>query len=303
MDAGDHSRECETADGTDCFCTCRGTRHGVGTGGRAHGPKVTISKVTSRTGIHYRVVDEDGEAPGRSKTPGRQMHVEESGVGPAELTHTQVPYGDKLRAMSDDALLDLFGRVSGDDRQLDEAGLQRIYAELDRRESRTADEVAFDESPEQQAIDRLVMKGYDYREAYAEVHGQDPEELDRAARTADVDARKVAGKTREQVIREAYREWVHVSYVEAEAATNGHMLSPAGKAAAVDPDRKLSAVDLFSGPRAAARKYASEELKRWWEQHPRQTYTEFRADVLGRREDKRAAAKIRNQGQEKDFGL
>jgi hypothetical protein len=50
-DRGPHSRECETADSADCFCSCRGTHHGVGAGGKAR----SISAVTKVEGGHYRV--------------------------------------------------------------------------------------------------------------------------------------------------------------------------------------------------------------------------------------------------------
>jgi hypothetical protein len=84
-----------------------------------------------------------------------------------------------------------------------------------------------------------------------------------------------------------YKEAIAVSYVQAEAATNGHMLSPAGRAAGIDPH------SLFSGPRARAEKYASPELKEFWDQHGRLTYTEFRGQVLGARADRQAARAAR----------
>jgi hypothetical protein len=72
------------------------------------------------------------------------------------------------------------------------------------------------------------------------------------------------------------------------------MVNPAARAAGV------SARSLFSGPRPRARKYASEELKRFWDEvTPRQSYTEFRSSLLGLPGDDR----VRLAGNGRDFGL
>ena len=86
-------------------------------------------------------------------------------------------------------------------------------------------------------------------------------------------------------------------YLEAEQVTRGNLLNAAGKAAKIDP------ISLFSGTRARARKYASDELKQYWEDTGgRPTLTEFRAAMLGRRSDRRAAGRLAG-GNERDFGL
>lgn len=55
--------------------------------------------------------------------------------------------------------------------------------------------------------------------------------------------------------------------------------------------------------RGPPRLNASEELKRWWQDHPRRTWTECRADMLGRDSDRQAANRARGQGNDRDFGL
>ena len=60
---------------------------------------------------------------------------------------------------------------------------------------------------------------------------------------------------------------------------------------------------LFSGPASRARKYASEELLRWWQSNPRMTLTEFRAMWLGRDSDRKAAKQIRAGGAGREFGV
>jgi hypothetical protein len=80
--------------------------------------------------------------------------------------------------------------------------------------------------------------------------------------------------TREQ-IREMYREHVWSQRLAAEEATNGYMLSKTAQAAGVDP------ISLFSGPAHIAYARASEDLKHWWEDHPRMTLAEYEEMVTG----------------------
>ena len=210
--------------------------------------------------------------------------------------HGWIPVTPDLSALSDDELADAFHDATARDVP-DEDALARIDAEFARREP-FGDLSADDLSPTQRRIDSLLTGGMSYRDAYAEAHDLDPDDLTREDLAAVVDEQRLPGETRERAVRRMYDEYVQISYLRAEARANGHLLSPAGRAARIDP------VTLFSGQRARARKYASEELKRFWaEVEPRQTYTEFRAAVLGRASDKRAAEKIAQQGQERDFGL
>jgi hypothetical protein len=146
-------------------------------------------------------------------------------------------------------------------------------------------------------IDTLIARGWDYLDAYADVHGTDVDELRRQERTAVVDEQRRAGETRDQAARRLYDEWVHLQWLAAETATNGYLLSAAGVAAGIDPRT------LWGGTADRARRYASEELKRWWVEHPRRTLTEFRADLLGRAGDVAAAARAVGRGNDRDFGL
>lgn len=201
--------------------------------------------------------------------------------------------GSDLSSLSDDELADKFRQATSGG-TVDDTALTAIQAEWTRREGPTEST----DTPADQEIDRLVASGQSYRDAYAEVHNMDPAQLGREELAAAIDAQRLPGETREKATRRLYSEQVQVSYVRAESWTNGHMLSPAGRAAGV------SAASLFSGQRARARKYASEELKRFWDEvEGRQTYTEFKAGALGRDRDKKAAKKIAEQGQEQDFGL
>ncbi|MFD7716185.1 phage minor capsid protein [Streptomyces sp. NPDC059814] len=82
--------------------------------------------------------------------------------------------------------------------------------------------------------------------------------------------------TREQ-LRDMYREHTWAQYMGAEDATNGYLLSREARAAGVDPGT------LFSGPAHVAYARASEELKRYWTDHPRMTFVEYEEMVTGQR--------------------
>ncbi|HEV2241798.1 MAG TPA: hypothetical protein VGR98_12210 [Streptosporangiaceae bacterium] len=62
------------------------------------------------------------------------------------------------------------------------------------------------------------------------------------------------------------------SWLDAERATKGNMLNRRGREAGVDER------SLFRGPESRARKYASEELLNYWEDHPRPTEAYFRGE-------------------------
>jgi len=200
--------------------------------------------------------------------------------------------GVALGRLTDQALADLFTKHADDPH-----AAARLIDEMERRDSSIGDSGAFAETPEQLKIDELIAQGWDYRDAYAEVHNLSDTDLARQEQAAAVDAERRAGETREQAVRRLYSELVHSQWLEAEDATRGHLLSKAGTAAGVSP------LSLFSGPSSRARKYASEDLLRWWGAHPRVTYAEFKADTLGRASDKVAAEKTRLSGNDKDFGV
>jgi N12 class adenine-specific DNA methylase len=194
--------------------------------------------------------------------------------------------GIDLSTLTDDQLSDLIAR-HGDDEQV----LEQLFAELERRDAGP------DVTPEEAAISALMAKGVDFMAAYSEVHGVELEELQRQERQSAVDVDRQAGETRDATVKRIYDEWVEVQTIAASNATGGNLLSKAGRAQHVDPET------LFSGPPQIARKYASEELKRWWEENGRMTYTEFKADMLGRASDVAAAAASKLTGNGRDFGL
>ncbi|MFJ9558061.1 hypothetical protein ACIRPH_30010 [Nocardiopsis sp. NPDC101807] len=120
---------------------------------------------------------------------------------------------------------------------------------------------------------RLVEEeGYAWEQAAAEVQGRSIEAIRREAYLAEF---RPAGDRRSftEVAREQYKLYVARQYVAAEDATRGYLVTTEGRARGVDPE------SLFSGPRARAERWASEELKRWWDAFGRLTFEDFVAEI------------------------
>ncbi|MFG2070979.1 phage portal protein [Micromonospora tulbaghiae] len=124
-------------------------------------------------------------------------------------------------------------------------------------------------------IERQVAAGRDWLDAYADMLGLDVDQLRREEAATVASGGSKRGGTRE-ALRKAYEEHTYLQYLDAEHATRGNLLSKAGRAKKIDP------AALFSGPMHVARKYASEELLRYWAQNPRMTFAEFQQNVSGR---------------------
>lgn len=204
--------------------------------------------------------------------------------------------GVNLRDLSDDDLLDLWTAH----REREDVW-RPVTAELEGRQRRrrsVGDEplVTWDapDTPEQRRLDELVAGGVDYRDAYADVYGLARDQLLGQERVSVVDLERRAGESRRQAVRRAYGEFVHLQLLEAEQATRGHLLKPEARG-------RIEPIGLFSGPAARARRWASEDLLRWWSEHPRLTYQEFAGQVLGG--DGAALAAARLRGNARDFGV
>lgn len=210
----------------------------------------------------------------------------------------------QLRALPLEKLADTWRDVTlmpagpGRDRALAE-----LDAELARRDGKAT--LTVEDTPHSRQIDDLLARGWSYTDAYAEVHHLDPDKLRAEEREQVIRANRRPGERRVQTLRRMYAEHVYLQYLDAEEATRGNMFSPAGRArdqalrakggAGLDP------ASLWSGPTARARRYASEELKRWWEEHGgRQPFTVWSAAWAG---DRKTVQAHRQRGAGKDFGL
>ncbi len=141
-------------------------------------------------------------------------------------------------------------------------------------------------------FDRAVLRGMSERELERELHryANFYDERQGAFRQimGEIDRRDLAHKAAAQSRarrREHYRtrasehrDEVYRQFLMAEAQTNGYMLNKAGKRADIDP------MSLLTGPESRVRKYASEELIRYFEQHGRPTRVSFLGTARERRE-------------------
>lgn len=130
---------------------------------------------------------------------------------------------------------------------------------------------------QEEQINDLVAKGREWVDAYAEVHNLDVADLRREEAAYLAKSTAIGTGSAAKAYRQHYDELVYSNYLGAEEGTRGNLLNAAGKAEKIDP------ITLFSGPSARANKYASEELKRWWGEHPppRMTFAQYKQMVQG----------------------
>lgn len=85
-------------------------------------------------------------------------------------------------------------------------------------------------------------------------------------------ARRDRGQARRDAVRAEWHELAYSDYLAAEAECRGELVNRAGVAAGV-----RDGFALWSGPRAIAERYATDELLEWWLTHPRVTVGEYSA--------------------------
>lgn len=235
------------------------------------GRRETAVRLLRAIGRTYRIPVDDGVDNTKDGIRGLQARV---GLA---LAHDKRPA--KVRAAD---FLAQFRVLAAED-GVDPADTLR-YGPPDRVGRKPAAASFRESTPAQQKrIDELIGRGWDYLDAYAEVHGADPEALRRSQ----------AGSDRE--IRQAYAEHVELQFRTAEQATAGNLLSKQAAARGVD------ARSLFSGSWTTARARASEELLRFWADNPRMTYADFKASLLGGAEARAARERMITAGKGNQF--
>lgn len=178
-----------------------------------------------------------------------------------------------IRRMSDDHLAEHLATVADDEHAID-----AILHELDRRDrvsaSREKRKAARDKARDDD-FERLLADGEDPETAYAKAFGVSEERVRRQGAIASLRANGYSGRNFDELVRNAFQDHAAQSWLDAESVTNGYLLNKAGEIAKVNP--RL----LFAGPESRARKYASEELLRYWQAHGRLTVDDFKAGLLG----------------------
>lgn len=90
------------------------------------------------------------------------------------------------------------------------------------------------------------------------------------------------GLTRDEYAREEWERYQLNAYCAAEEETGGSLLTREARDAGID------AYSLFSGSADRAARYASDELKAWWQANGRHTVASHRYQLLKRDSDKQA---------------
>ncbi len=108
-------------------------------------------------------------------------------------------------------------------------------------------------------------------------------------------ARRVERKlSRDEQAGEEFDAYVSTSYARALDSTAGNFISR--KMAEEAKRRGITSESLFTGPVATAKKFASEELIAYWEEHGRQTFTSYRYHMFHAPSDAKAAEVVRRSG-------
>lgn len=203
--------------------------------------------------------------------------------GPAALPDWSDLSDDELaealgdHADNDEAVEAILAEMDRRQDEADAAAAAEAEAEARRardRERREARRIA-EQERQLAEYERLVAEGLTDEDAWAEATGQSVEAQRREAAIARLRELGYTGRGFDELARAAYRDHVDEQYWQAEADTNGYLLTPAGQAQGIDPRA------LFEGPAARARKWASPELLEWWDIHGRLTFDEFAAQLLG----------------------
>ncbi len=182
-----------------------------------------------------------------------------------------------LRELSDEQLGDRLAEVGDGDGDGEDA-VAAVLAELDRREAEQqyTGAVADDPDAEKWAeVDQLVETGLDYEQAYAEVFDKDVEKMRREDAIARLRREGYRGRGFDELARAAYADRLERDYFAAEAATNGVMTTAEGQRSGLDPR------NLWRQNENYARRWASDELKQWWDENGRVTFDQFAAEQLG----------------------
>ena len=173
------------------------------------------------------------------------------------------------------------------EREEQEASAQaRRDRDRERREARRVEQ----EEARAAEYERLLEQGYGDEEAVERAYGVSVEQQRRQAAIGSLRDQGYRGDSFEDLARQSYKDKLASDYWAAEDATNGYLLSREGETQGVEPR------DLWIRNEAFARRWASAELREWWDQNGRVTFAEWQAQLLGD-----VAAAGRAQAQRGDF--
>lgn len=147
----------------------------------------------------------------------------------------------------------------------------------------------------------------DIRQQDAAIRAQIPDtpdplaELQAVQDALEPERRKRRAANRDKAIRDDYDTWAYTQWLRAEEETRGNLLNREGTAKGVNP------VGFFDGSLrpAQVRKYAAEELLRWFAESPgngRLSFDEFRAAIVDDKRGREARRRQSDRGYLSEFG-
>ncbi|AYR01609.1 MuF-like minor capsid protein [Mycobacterium phage Scarlett] len=195
----------------------------------------------------------------------------------AEL-NAAVEVGDEARI---DKLVDEMDRIEAREAAAAEKAAAKAAAAQANRDAKAAAAEAA-KNAKWDRMGELMEQGYNEDEAEAEAFGESVDTVRRRNFMRDMEREGNGGKTFTKAVTNKYCELANEQYAAAEDATNGVMVK-AKYRDTLDPAR------LWSMSDRDARKYMSEEMAAWFDEHGRITFMAFKQSVLDGRSQWRSA--------------
>lgn len=243
--------------------------------------QAAIRDHVDRTGVtrrRHREQLREGNA-GNAQDPVRLTRNPDPTPPPAPSTPAPKPDrpAREFKDLTDDelyeALTDAVERVDLD--LLDQLEAEDIHRRnLARKREEAAAKREAKAAAQDDEYDRLLAEGVDDETAIERAYGVSVAKQRSMNAISFLRGQGFQGKGLDELSRAAFKDQAYRGWLDAENATNGYMLSAAGERAGVDPR------SLWFGNAATAAKYASEELRAWWDEHGRPTLAEFKAELL-----------------------
>ncbi|AIM50341.1 MuF-like minor capsid protein [Mycobacterium phage Omnicron] len=237
---------------------------------RAIGDWLDAEFVHNNAVEYYRRVDDELAKPfgGKADAPAKPKR----GRKPKRtLDDVERDMGAALEA-GDDALVDkLASEMERIERREQAAAAKAAEREAAKQAKAAAAEAEL--RAKHDRIFELIEAGEDPDVAEAEVMGVSLDSVRRRNFMRDAQAEGHAGDTFTKVLKQKYYALVNEAYQAAENATRGVMIKRKF-------DGKIDPTSLWSMSERDARKYMSEEMAAWFDQHGRLTFMAYRQSVL-----------------------
>lgn len=189
------------------------------------------------------------------------------------------------RGLSDEDLITQMAALNNDPHAQEE--ILQTLEWMDRRDRVDQERADREEQQAQEASWHDDRHDDDYTGGLDEPEPAPP--TDREAFAAQVAVSPGRRLSKREQVREDYERYLFNQYLDAEDDCRGHMLTREGQAKGIDP------ASLFLANRAIANRYASDELKSWWNRNGHMSLAEYRYNVLGWDSDRDAARRRKDE--------